>query len=143
MDPTNIADERLREQIQDPYNYDFRDEPRDKVTVEPDISEMTAAVVDIGNQNVKVSYEGLSPGEYFNCVEHDEESQVAIVESDRKVEIEGGFEYFKTYYVVNDEEVYFHTGTGLKESLLERPVEVAHSFQELISKALEQNNESH
>jgi hypothetical protein len=143
MDPTNIADERLREQIQDPYHYDFRDQPSDKVIIEPDIPDMTSAVVDIGNQNVKVSYEGLSPGEYFNCVEHDEESQVVIVESERKVEIEGRFEYSKTYYIVNDEEAYRHTGTGLKESSLEKPVEVAHSFQELISKALEQNNESH
>lgn len=142
MDPTPILDKHLDEQIQDPYHYDFRDEARDEVTVEPDISEMTAAVVDLGNQNVKVSYEDLSARENFKCVEYDEEEQIGIVESNRVVEVDNKLERSRIYYAVEGEEVYRHTGTGLEETPLNRPLEVFESFEELYTKALAVDEEA-
>lgn len=133
---------QLSEALSNPYDYDFRDESRDELTVEPDIPKMTAAVVDLGNQNVKVSYGDLSARENFNCVKYDKEKQIGIIESNRMVEIDNKLERSRIYYVVEGEKVYRHTGTGLEKTVLDRPLEVVESFEELYTEALAVDEEA-
>lgn len=135
------VDEDFQEAARNPESYDFSERSPYKVTFTPEHPEMSAASVDLENMNVKVSYEDQAPLENYNCVKHDPEAGLGLVEAKKNHEHRDVKVNSRVHYLVAEDQAFRHTREGYERIPLERPVEVANSFEELYRRALREDNE--
>jgi hypothetical protein len=135
------VDEEFKKAAKNPISYDFSQKPPYKVGFTPEHPEMSAASVDLENLNIKISYDDQSPLERYNCVKHDPEAGVGLVEAKKSHDHRGTKVNSQMHYLVAEDQAFRNTMDGYEETLLERPVEVANSFEELYRRALREDNE--
>lgn len=135
------VDEEFRKAARNPENCDFSERPPYKVGFTPEHPEMSAASVDLENMNVKVSYEDQAPSENYNCVKHDPINDVGLVEAKKNHDYRGKKVNSRVHYIVTDTRAFRHTREGYEKTLIQRPVEVANSFEELYRRGMQEDNE--
>lgn len=135
------ADEEFRKAARNPEAYEFSSRPPYKVTFTPEIPGMSTASVDLENMNVKVRYDDQEASENYNCVKHDLIDDVGLVEAKKNHDHRDVKLNSRMHYLIAGDQAFRYTRDGYEETLLERPVEMANSFEDLYRRALEEDNQ--
>ena len=134
------AEEEIREALENPEEFNFREDEREKIPVNAESSFVRSSVVDIGNENVEIRYSTHSTEVKYVAVINEE--NFSVIESNYVVRANDEVQSSKIYYLVTEDSTFmYERGSGWMEEFNPGPREVAGIAERLYEKALEEETE--
>lgn len=127
------AEDEIAEALNDPEEFEFKDNGRDKVPVKPDHNFIRSGVVDLANGNVEIRYNTHSSEEKYVAVVNEE--NFSIIESNSVVRVNDKVGTSKIYYLVTEDSTFMYDGSWQEKSN-PRPREVAEEAEKMYAEAL-------
>jgi len=141
LEETNVSfideesiEEELEDAIRNPFVARFRPEPPEYVIVDAD-SPISHAEVDLVNENVELRYRTQRREEKYVVVAGN--SDVGLVETHALISNRGAKTSSVSYYLVTDEQNFFHDGYSYEETPITRPRHAHEKAMDLYEKAKE------
>ena len=134
--PDRLVNEKLETALEDPHEVNFRSNPNESVSFEPEDPLIRNVNADMANRNLEVQYNPQSVEEKYVVVM--KAVGLAIVESHANIPI-GDYSSKTTvnYHVVTPELGLFYDGDGYVQTRNELPRDAAKKAPELLERAHE------